>query len=234
MENFPVVTYSLVIINFAVFIFSWQHLSYYESNFGFIPVVFKPYTLVTYMFLHADLTHIILNMIMLAAVGFAIEEVLGKIFFFEVYIFSGIIATFFDTFGRLIFGISFGIPFIGASGAIFGLLAVGSLIKPFEKMPTFLVVISIIPLVMMLLSQNQDIFLTNPMALGIIVFVLAMATVFIFIFFPGMPLMFSLLIYGIFWVLLIYNGFTSSVSYAGHIGGILGGVIGFILLAKKK
>lgn len=231
-ERFPIVTYVLMIVNLTVYVFTQMNFSYFEFAYGFIPAVFKPYTLVTYMFLHSNLTHLVLNMIMLVVIGLAVEDVLGKLFFLGIYFSSGITATFFDILGRVIFNIPFSIPFIGASGAIFGLLSVACLIKPFEKIPTFLVIMTIVPLIMMLLKQ--DVLLANPVFIIALILFVAMTISSMFVIFPTMPFMLSLILYGVFWLLLIVAGFTTSVSYMGHIGGVVGGFLGFIFLAKRS
>lgn len=73
------------------------------------------YRLITYMFLHGNITHIIVNMYSLSIIGNQIETFLGKTKFLIIYLFSGITA------GLLSAILTGGIS-IGASGAIFGLL----------------------------------------------------------------------------------------------------------------
>lgn len=76
------------------------------------------YGVLTYMFVHADLAHIVSNMISLFILGIYVEMRIGKIKYLLIYFISG--------FGSaLAFYINFpqNSSMIGASGAIFGLLA---------------------------------------------------------------------------------------------------------------
>jgi membrane associated rhomboid family serine protease len=59
-------------------------LYYFHSEF------FRPYQLVTYMFLHADIQHIIYNMFALWMFGYLLENVWGSKRFLTYYILTGI------------------------------------------------------------------------------------------------------------------------------------------------
>jgi membrane associated rhomboid family serine protease len=74
------------------------------------------YRLLTSGFLHDGLLHILFNMVFLYFVGPALEAAIGKLNFVAVY-FASLLA---GSFGALLF--SPGIPTVGASGALFGLL----------------------------------------------------------------------------------------------------------------
>lgn len=73
------------------------------------------YRLITPMFLHSDLTHLLFNMYALNIFGRNIELIYGKSKFIVIYLIAGI----FGTLGSFIFSSSVA---VGASGAIFGLL----------------------------------------------------------------------------------------------------------------
>jgi hypothetical protein len=78
-------------------------------------VPFRPWTLVTYMFLHAGFGHIFMNMLGLFFFGPRLEERLGGPDFLKLYFLAGMG-------GALL---SFGAPFtpvVGASGGVFGVL----------------------------------------------------------------------------------------------------------------
>lgn len=89
------VLYRLVILNTAVFIlmnlisllcflfgldFSFDDLlkNYFGLHAGFGEFIFKPWTIFTYMFLHADIFHILFNMLFLFWTGKLFSEYLGK------------------------------------------------------------------------------------------------------------------------------------------------------------
>jgi len=81
------------------------------------------YQFVTYMFLHGNLWHIVFNMFVFAIFGFPLELTLGKIRFLTVYMISGIgSAAFYLLIMTLMMG-GMDIGLLGASGAIFGVLA---------------------------------------------------------------------------------------------------------------
>lgn len=83
--------------------------------FAFVPalIITRPWTLVTYMFLHGDFSHILFNMLGLLFFGPRLEIELGERNFLLLYFVSGLVA------GLL----SFLTPhsaIIGASGAVYG------------------------------------------------------------------------------------------------------------------
>jgi membrane associated rhomboid family serine protease len=86
----------------------------------------RPWTLITYMFLHGGLTHILFNMIALYFFGPRVEERLGSRNFIWLYMLSGIGG------GLLSFFIS-PAPIIGASGAIMGVLMAFAKYWPRER-----------------------------------------------------------------------------------------------------
>lgn len=83
--------------------------------FAFVPalILVRPWTLITYMFLHGDVSHILFNMLGLLFFGPRLEIELGTRSFLLLYFVSGLMAAL----------LSFVTPFsaiIGASGAVYG------------------------------------------------------------------------------------------------------------------
>jgi membrane associated rhomboid family serine protease len=74
----------------------------------------RPWTLITYMFLHGGLGHIGFNMLALYFFGSRVEQRIGSRHFIQLYLFSGI------TGGLLSLVFMPYAPIIGASGAVFG------------------------------------------------------------------------------------------------------------------
>ena len=72
--------------------------------------------LITHMFLHGDIIHLIINMYSLYILGTQMETFIGKMKFISVYFISGIVGA------LLSLALSGAVPSVGASGAIFGLL----------------------------------------------------------------------------------------------------------------
>lgn len=83
----------------------------------FVPVELfsKPWTIVTYMFLHAGLSHIFFNMFALFFFGPRLEARLGSRRFLGLYFASGVM-------GGLLSFTSPAIGVIGASGAVYGVM----------------------------------------------------------------------------------------------------------------
>lgn len=77
--------------------------------------------LVTYMFFHADVGHLVLNLLMLTFIGSELESVWGRWRFLVFYFFCGLVAALTYVFLQLVFAQS-SVPMIGSSGGIYGLL----------------------------------------------------------------------------------------------------------------
>jgi membrane associated rhomboid family serine protease len=134
-EEWPAVTVILITINLAVFVFFHNFLQVVISNFGLSPALIasRPYTLITHMFVHSDIIHLTLNMVMLGILGLMIENKIGGGKFLFIYIFSGLCAIPFALLIEFITGVS--ATLIGASAAIFGLMFIGGLVAGTEKVP---------------------------------------------------------------------------------------------------
>ena len=84
---------------------------------------FKPWQWVTNNFMHADWMHLIGNLVFLWAFGIVVEGKVGWLVFSAIYLSVGLIYGFFLQVGTLIVGMDEGVA-LGASAAIFGLLAI--------------------------------------------------------------------------------------------------------------
>lgn len=122
--------YSLKISIFLIFVFLLQN--FFPKNYFVLvskEVLFKPWTVITYMFLHASFAHLFYNVFALALFGLILEKIIGSknflTLFFLAGIFSGIVSIFFYD------------AIIGASGAIFGLLGFLAAIRPKMVVPAF-------------------------------------------------------------------------------------------------
>ncbi len=98
---------------------------------------FRPYQLLTHMFMHGGFSHILFNMFSLAMFGPPVESLLGPKKFLFYYLFCGIGAAFLQLFVVYFqYGyspeVSYGM--LGASGAIFGILAAFGMYFPDVKM----------------------------------------------------------------------------------------------------
>ena len=160
----PITVLSLIIINVIVFMYTFiiAPLNGYSpsliiENLGLVPLDIltghRLYTVITSMFLHASLTHILGNMLYLYVFGDNVEAALGRKNFLILYFVSGIGATIFHLTSNVVIspraalnslvasGVTpWEIPAVGASGAISGVLAAYLLLFPTAeiKMVTFI------------------------------------------------------------------------------------------------
>lgn len=116
----PIVTYVLMALCIIMFIvsgggYSTEKLILFGANSGILVKYGEIYRLVTCMFLHAGIMHIVLNMYSLYIIGPRVEDFFGKWKYLLIYFLSGISAS------LLSIGLNGDIIAVGASGAIFGL-----------------------------------------------------------------------------------------------------------------
>jgi membrane associated rhomboid family serine protease len=127
----PPVTRVILVINIGLFLLDLitrhillNYLALYSINTG----AFEPYQVVTHMFMHGNLGHIFFNMFGLFMFGRILESVLGSKRFFILYFLSGLGAAFLQL-GIYYFQHAPAVM-IGASGAIFGVLAAFAMMFP--------------------------------------------------------------------------------------------------------
>lgn len=128
LQNQPIITTLLVIINIMVFVLMSSLDSIYNTSnlisFGvLIPAEIKSghnfISLFNSMFIHLGVEHIVFNMITLYFLGRILEPIIGHFKFLIIYLLSGLIGN--------IVTVAYANPYIisaGASGAIFGLIGV--------------------------------------------------------------------------------------------------------------
>ena len=120
---------NLIIANFVVFTLQLILRNRLELIFGLVPtMLFKGYVyqLITYMFLHGDFFHIIMNMYALWLFGSELEYFWGTKEFYKYYFITGIGAGIIYS----LFNYNSCIPVIGASGAVFGILLAYGMLFP--------------------------------------------------------------------------------------------------------
>ena len=117
----PYVTMALVLVNVLIFYIMGMSGNYneiVEKYAMYVPAVENGewYRIFTHMFLHADTGHLFNNMLMLAAVGYSIEDDFGHIKFSIIYFVGGLGACALSAYYDI--ATSQYVPSIGASGAI--------------------------------------------------------------------------------------------------------------------
>lgn len=115
-----IITWIIIALCILMFIISGMGYNTYElikygANNSSLVKNGEIYRLFSYMFLHAGVMHIILNMYSLYIVGPRVEDFFGKWKFLAIYLISGISG------GLLSIGLTPNVVSVGASGAIFGL-----------------------------------------------------------------------------------------------------------------
>jgi len=130
------ITYLLITTNLLVFFLELQNPNYIMT-YGLIPALIVQgknlHTLVTSMFLHESILHLLLNMLVFFFVGDDCERSIGSSRFLAFYLTSGIFSGLFYTYLN---SASY-TPTIGASGAIFGILAAYAVLFPFRRVVAF-------------------------------------------------------------------------------------------------
>ena len=145
-RRFPKVTLALILVNIGVFALQFFTDNLLIGLFGCFPVkiiellnlnlsriIYLP-GLVSYMFLHANLLHLLGNLLFLWIFGDNIEDYLGHARFLKFYLLSGILAGL----SHIFMNPGSPIPMVGASGAIAGVLGAYFLLYPKAKVTTLI------------------------------------------------------------------------------------------------
>ena len=92
-----------------------------------LPPHFQLWRVVTYMFLHGGIMHLLFNMLGLFMFGCSIEREWGTRLFYRYYFLCGLGAA---LFAFIPYGPFYTIPIVGASGAIYGILLAYGMLFP--------------------------------------------------------------------------------------------------------
>jgi membrane associated rhomboid family serine protease len=98
------------------------------------------WTIITSIFMHGSVTHLLVNMLSLMFLGSFVEKLIGSKRYLGIYLISGIIANLFYVLFAYLFG-GMNIPAVGASGAIFGVAGMLVILTP--KMPVYIMFIPV-------------------------------------------------------------------------------------------
>lgn len=117
----PVVTYSIMGVSGAIYLLQFLTGSLLTDLFAFTPqalvIVNEPWRMLTSVFLHGSVLHLLLNMYTLWIFGQLLEGLLGRVRFLAMYLIAGLAGSV----GVVVFGDPLSWV-LGASGAIFGLM----------------------------------------------------------------------------------------------------------------
>lgn len=216
LYRIPRITRYILLINIAFFVITFILKVFnidvieYLAVFPIQSPFFRPYQVVTHMFMHGGFAHLFFNMFALYMFGIVLENIWGEKRFLIYYFVCGIGAVAVNMlvqYFQLQYYISFksvadkinaesinailGTPTVGASGAVYGLLLAFAIYFPNAPM---------------------------------------------YIMFIPIPIKAKWLIIGFFIIELslgIFNGSNDNIAHFAHLGGMLFGLI-FIFLWKKK
>ncbi|HXS22785.1 MAG TPA: rhomboid family intramembrane serine protease [Gemmatimonadales bacterium] len=128
------------------------------ARLAFDPVhaLARPWTFLTYMFVHGGLLHLLGNMLMLFVFGSAVETRMGSRSFIFYYLFCGAGAALFALGLSGFMGVS---PFYGASGAVLGLGMAYAMFWPDAELILFPFPIPVRARVLVAVLAGVDVFL---------------------------------------------------------------------------
>ncbi len=149
-ERTPFVTWALIIANVIIFLSYYPALSGsdaqlmgFYSDWAMVPREVlggkDGHTVVTSMFLHGGWMHLIGNMLFLWIFGDNMEDLLGHVGFLLFYLASGVAAAA----GQILADPASGIPMVGASGAIAGVMGGYLLMFPRARIDVLVILIII-------------------------------------------------------------------------------------------
>ncbi|MCW3980304.1 MAG: rhomboid family intramembrane serine protease [Candidatus Bathyarchaeota archaeon] len=211
--NRPYVNYGLLAINIVVFFYfllqGVRGVVFSIDVFGVTPINILQgrdlWTLVTSMFIHADIIHLFGNMVYLWVFGDNIEDALGHVKYLVFYFLGGFAATFIHIGSVLLtlpsLGMSAGldIPSVGASGAISAVLGAYLLLYPRARIRTLVFIFYLVTIVAVPAFYYLGFWFLYQLLMGVV----------------------SL------------TGVASGVAFWAHIGGFVAGVVVIKILGGK-
>lgn len=134
-------TFVIFVVNIICFVLTLGgHLftRAFANNFSYTFGHIQIYRLLTSMFYHSSISHIVCNSITLLSVGAAVESLYGKRVMLEVYFTTGILGGAISSLIHML--LRHNVYSVGASGAICGLIGylIGRMIKTKNKQFSFI------------------------------------------------------------------------------------------------
>jgi len=256
-RNYIKGSFLLILINVVVFLLFFIVSIFYSEIINYLFLFPNKivqgkslWTLLTSVFLHANFAHLFFNMISLFFLGTLVEQIIGKKRFLKFYLISGLIASLFFSLLSGFFGYGIGekifgnpsIAGVGASGAIFGLVGILTVLIPQKK-----VYLVIGPLIAIILQSLIGSFISSDSIVNIVSLILEfyiLISIFTMLSFNSKIQKLSLPVEMPFWILpfisiipLILIGFFIDlpIGNIAHLGGFIVGLIyGFYLKSHFK
>ncbi|MBI2583714.1 MAG: rhomboid family intramembrane serine protease [Candidatus Aenigmarchaeota archaeon] len=121
-------TYWLILLMFVVFFLQIFFIQSAESfAFSSISMIERPWTILTSVFMHANLLHLLSNVFVFFFFGLAVEEEMGKGKMLLVFLLGAVLGNI-----ASIAVYPAGVLFLGASAGIFALVGTGMLVRPLD------------------------------------------------------------------------------------------------------
>jgi membrane associated rhomboid family serine protease len=143
----PFVTVGLIAVNALVFLYQVTlgpaDLQIFMASYAVVPAWFWWPSLVTSQFLHAGWMHIIWNMLYLWIFGDNVEDRLGHAAYLVFYLSAGAAAALL----QVLFNPHSGLPMLGASGAIAGVMGAYFVLYPQSRVLTAIFILFFFDLV---------------------------------------------------------------------------------------
>ena len=130
MFSMPPVTQTLIILNVVAFLLDSLLGDALTAPLALWPLgsYFMPWQIVTYAFMHANLSHLLFNMFGVFMFGSDLERVWGSRRYLTFYMVSALSAAIAQLIVAGVTGAVY--PTVGASGAVFGLLLAFAMVFP--------------------------------------------------------------------------------------------------------
>ena len=134
--HFPVMTLTIIVVNFFVFFLELMGGDPFITRWSLVPAHIVAgqdwITIFTSMFMHAGWEHILGNMLFFWVFGPEIEDVMGALPFLIFYLLGGIAATT----AQVLIAPTSTIPNLGASGAIAAVMGIFLITYPRDRIRT--------------------------------------------------------------------------------------------------
>jgi len=138
--SFPIITAIIILVNILVFILELQGGDAFITRWSLLPAEIIAgrnwITILSSMFMHAGLVHILGNMLFFWVFGPEIEDVMGPFRYLVFYLLGGLAATL----GQVIINPISTVPSLGASGAIAAVMGAFLIKYPRDRIRTVLLI----------------------------------------------------------------------------------------------
>jgi membrane associated rhomboid family serine protease len=175
-NRIPVVTAGIIVVNVLAFLLELAGGEAFVTRWSVIPADVVAghnwVTVLTAMFMHASVSHILGNMVFLWAFGPEVEDLMGRGRYLVFYLLGGLAATA----AQLVAGPTSTVPNLGASGAIAAVMGAFVVTYPRDRIRSLLIIfvfvrVAYLPAVLLIgiwfLSQLVSLGAVTPEASGL-------------------------------------------------------------------